>query len=333
MVIYASNLLPQEQDRMMKAEVKVTKRERARKGVIDITITVDAADGLLRKVWHQLERACTQEGVKRYQIEASSQLTPVRVKPPSMFMKARTRVKEIMDEEEKAHSEMKRQEKARKENVQTAENDQEEVQVLGESMVGEPATEEEDVSPGIDKTSQHVETEVQRIKKPIWLPPEGYGRCGRSCEGCIAKCAEQSLENCQNCHLNSLKGGKSNPCNNRKECLELKPKNQTTVRGRSTGQKNQKKGLVLNINRSDVREDRSPSASSVVKDRVDELEAKDSKKEEVEQKTGEKKDREPGSTPEFPKKQHSKIAVPTTNSKEGPGSTAAPGGLPKPLIK
>ena len=215
MVIYASNLLPQEQDRMMKAEVKVTKRERARKGAIDITITLEAADGLLRKVWHQLERACTQEGVKRYQIEASSQLTPVRVKPPSMFMKARTRVKEIMDEEEKRHSEMNRQEKARKEDVQTAENDQEEVQVLGESMVGEPATEEEDVSPGIEKTSQHVGPEVQRIKKPIWLPPEGYVRCGRSCEGCIAKCAEQSLENCQNCHLNSLKRGKSNPCHNR----------------------------------------------------------------------------------------------------------------------
>ena len=33
-----------------------------------------------------------------------------------------------------------------------------------------------------------------RIKKLIWLPPDVYGICGRNCEGCVAKCAEQSLE-------------------------------------------------------------------------------------------------------------------------------------------
>ena len=74
MIMYASNLAPQEQDRLMTAEVKVKKGERVKKGTIDVTITLENADGLLRKVWHQLEKACAQEGVKRYQIEASSVL-------------------------------------------------------------------------------------------------------------------------------------------------------------------------------------------------------------------------------------------------------------------
>ena len=56
------------------------------------------------------------------------------------------------------------------------------------------------------------------------------------------------------------------------------------------------------------------------------------KKEEGEQKTGEKRDREPGSNPEFQKKPPSKIAVFNTNNKGGPGSKMAPEGLPKPLI-
>ena len=115
--------------------------------------------------------------------------------------------------------------------------------------------------------------------------------------------------------------------------MEPKPKTKAQSRGRSGPQKNQKKGQNLSILQSEGRGDRSPSASTVVKERVDELEAKDNKKGEEEQKTGEKREREAGSTPEFQKKPASKLAVFNTSGKGGPGSKAAPEGLPRPLIK
>ena len=257
MLIYASNLGPQEQDRMMNAEVKVTRRERARKGTIDLTLTLAAADGLLRKVWHQLERPCAQEGVKRYMIEASSEMTPVRLKPPTMFMKARAKVKEIIEEESLKALNVREHEKTREEELQAATKTPEQVQTLPDITVaananksskesgGKEVPMEKEASSGGDDISQHTDADLSRVKRPIWVPPEGYGRCGRSCEGCVAKCLEQNLENCQNCHINSLKGGKSNPCHNRKECFEPKPKTQTTARGRSTGQKIQRRDLIL----------------------------------------------------------------------------------------
>ena len=237
MIMYSCNLTPQEQDRLMTAEVKVTKKERARKGTIDVTLTLGAADGLLRKVWHQLERACAQEGVKRYQFEACSQLSPVRVKPPTLFMKARSRVQEIMAEEERKALEMREQERANKEEAEVTRKSSEEVLVKNvvnacqndesEDASGvvkntQPGVEageelshgEGDVGFGGDDKTQNSDNEIQRIKKHIWVPPEGYGRCARGCEGCIAKCAEQGLEKCQSCHLNSVKGGKSHPCHN-----------------------------------------------------------------------------------------------------------------------
>ena len=357
MIMYSCKLTPQEQDRLMTAEVKVTKRERARKGTIDVTLSLGAADGLLRKVWHQLERACAQEGAKRYQIEASSQLSPVRVKPPTLFMKARLQVREIMAEEEKRALEIREQENAKKEEaalvreaseealVENVENSSQNSKGEGESAVventqpglekeGEVAPGEKDDSLDGEEKRQQGDHETQRIKNPVWVPPEGYSRCARGCDGCIAKCAEQGLEKCQSCHLNSVKGGKNHPCHNRKECLEPKPKAQGNVRGRSGSQKNQKKGQHLSITQSEVRGDRSPSASSVVKERVDELEAKDNKNGEEDPKTGEKRDREPGSTPEIEKKKQSKIGVFNKISKggPGPGGITAPTGLPKPLI-
>ena len=70
-----------------------------------------------------------------------------------------------------------------------------------------------------------------------------------------------------------------------------------------------------------------------MRERVDVLEGNDSKEGDDEHRTGEKREREPGNTPEFQKKQQSKIAVPTTLSTGGAGSKTSSVGLPKPLMK
>ena len=114
-------------------------------------------------------------------------------------MKARARVTEIMEEEENRNIELRRQEKSEKDKAQTGGISPEEVHSSEEITVGEKAPEEGDISSGGAETSQNVEAEIQRIKKLIWLPPDGYVRFERSCEGCVSKCAEQSLENFQNC--------------------------------------------------------------------------------------------------------------------------------------
>ena len=56
------------------------------------------------------------------------------------------------------------------------------------------------------------------------MAQEGYGRCGKRCEGCAAKWEQQKLKNCQNCHLNLTKNTSSYGCHNRKACLEPKAK-------------------------------------------------------------------------------------------------------------
>ena len=100
MVIVASNLHESEEKRLGEAEVAVTRRERGGKQVLDVKITLEGGDALLRKVWRQLERACKQDNVKRYQIEASTPMTPHKVKEPTEFQKARQQVKEVLKKEE-----------------------------------------------------------------------------------------------------------------------------------------------------------------------------------------------------------------------------------------
>ena len=101
-IIYASKLEGQEAERMRKAEVKILpRRARSKKDTIDVSITLGEADHLLRKVWQNLEKACKQEGVKRYQMEACSVLSLVRKKPPSLFMKSRRLARELMEAEQK----------------------------------------------------------------------------------------------------------------------------------------------------------------------------------------------------------------------------------------
>ena len=73
-VISACNLTTQEQERLEEAEVVVSRT--GRKCKIDLKIRMEHADGLMRKLWNQLEKPCKEEGVRRYQVEASSQVTP-----------------------------------------------------------------------------------------------------------------------------------------------------------------------------------------------------------------------------------------------------------------
>ena len=77
-VIAACNLTAQEQERHEEAEVAVTSA--GQKGTINLKIKMGLADGLMIKIRSQLEKPCKEEGERRYQIEASSQVTPPRVK-------------------------------------------------------------------------------------------------------------------------------------------------------------------------------------------------------------------------------------------------------------
>ena len=119
-VITVCKLTVQEQERLEGADVTVTRPERRRKGVIDLKISMGQADGLMRKIWSQLEKPCREEGVKRYQIEASSQVTPARVKQLTELQRARARVVEILKEEEERRAEEKQVEEQDKSEMNIA---------------------------------------------------------------------------------------------------------------------------------------------------------------------------------------------------------------------
>ena len=84
----------------MDADVTVTKLEKHKKGTMDLKIKLDHADVLMRKIWSQLGKACKEEGVKRFQIEASTPASPVKEKPKTELQKARLRVLELLEKEE-----------------------------------------------------------------------------------------------------------------------------------------------------------------------------------------------------------------------------------------
>ena len=258
-VIYASRLDDQEAERMRTAEAKILpKRERAKKGTVDLKITLEGADQLLRKVWRNLEKACKQEGVKRYQLEAISVLLPVRKKPPTVFKKSRDMAREQLEEEQRKERKRREEEKAKQEEEKKKEGQS--ARQVADMLQGETEQEGVDIVKIVEKEADGQQEEIivdsgkeaslrlnireeeksddseeevldsqsemgiPRVKKPIWMAQEGYGRCGKGCEGCAAKCEQQKLENCHNCHLNLLKNTSSYGCHNRKACLEPKPK-------------------------------------------------------------------------------------------------------------
>ena len=74
---------------------------------------LEHANHLMRKVWSQLEVSCREEGVKRFMVEASTEMSPVKEKQKTAFQQARTRVVKIMKEEEEERKK-EVQEKSRK---------------------------------------------------------------------------------------------------------------------------------------------------------------------------------------------------------------------------
>ena len=55
------------------------------------------------------------------------------------------------------------------------------------------------------ETVAEERTEKLRVKKQRWTPETGFRRCALKFPGCADKCAEQGIEDCQNCHLNKTK--------------------------------------------------------------------------------------------------------------------------------
>ena len=77
-----------------------------------------------------------------------------------------------------------------------------------------------------EKTTEEIkgaESDIVRVKRQKWTPEAGFRRCGHQCAGCAEKCAEQGIEDCQNCYLNKTKKKNNNPCANRGECTDPKP--------------------------------------------------------------------------------------------------------------
>ena len=118
MVIVASNLFDSEEERLGEAEVAVSRRDRGGKLVIDVKITLEGEDALLRKVWTQLEKACNQDKVKRYQVEAATPMTPPKEKTPTEFQKARQKVRQIISKEEARQAQEKQEQKRTEEGLE-----------------------------------------------------------------------------------------------------------------------------------------------------------------------------------------------------------------------
>ena len=331
-VIYASRLEDQEEDRMRTAEVKILPRkDRAKKGTMDLKITLEGADQLLRKVWRNLEKPCKQEGVKRYQTEATSMSSPVRKKPPTVFMKSRVMAREQLEEEqrrERRHNEEEKakqverdlQRKKEQEAKQVAEKAPEEAGTSSEEVretaaiievkehgnrqdtpLGlDPKEEEECEDSDEEVSNSQSESDTRRVKKPIWMAQEGYGRCGKGCDGCAAKCEQQKLENCQNCHLNLIKNTSSYGCHNRKACLEPKPK---LVKGGAEKVAQPKKPLVKSLSlesTAKLEKCTSPMVQMKILQFSEKREEDESRKRDIE--------RSPGDSP--PEKSHKESRIP-----------------------
>ena len=148
-----------------------------------------------------------------------------------------------------------------------------------------------------DTSSSQLENNIPRVKKPIWKAQEGFGRCGKGCDGCAMKCAEQHLPNCQNCHLNMEKNTSTYGCHNRKECLEPKPK---LVKGSTDKSSTQKKPLLRNLSTTRI----DKSVSPMVQEKILHFSAKS----EDEEKRKRESERSPGNTP--PGKERKETRIP-----------------------
>ena len=238
MVMVLSNLEEEEEQDKLWQNAKVERRKADRGGrkILDLKISLDGEDLLLRKVWRQLEKFCKQEGVKRFQIEARSAVSPAKKKFPTELEKARVKVKQILDKEDKAKkNEVKKKGSPTYNLTELGENllnptrqvdqllaltfvedshqphqnelirqagDQEDLDMQEEEKRPNMEVEGPGSEPGEEQTKSTQEPlDKVRVKTQRWQPPEGMRRCGHNCTGCSRRCAEQGLEDCYRCHM------------------------------------------------------------------------------------------------------------------------------------
>ena len=274
----------------MEAEIEVTKQEKGRKGIVDVMIKLDQADMLMRKVWSQLQRACKEEGVKSFQIEASSPASPVRERPKTELQRARLRVVELLKaEEDRLAKEAKDQNKKKletqpREDYEERESsvhtgaDMEYTEQDGPNLLPPTLTVdlEVPVKAGPAQGTEDAETKTAeeeretgkaledepgapRVKEQRWTPPEGKRRCGGQCQGCQRKCEDQGLKDCHSCYMNKIRGNKTHGCCNCEKCTNPKP-----VMNKGNKSKTDKKGKTLGDSLIEENRDRSPSTTSKV---------------------------------------------------------------------
>ena len=125
------------------ATVTITRPERGRKGTVIVKIMAKAADKTLRKIWSSIEEPCKQEGVKRYLLEASSPMTPKKLKPKSEFSKTRALVGKVLKEASEQESREKKQLEEEAKDMKRLED--EELLRVAESNKEVPIVEEQNV--------------------------------------------------------------------------------------------------------------------------------------------------------------------------------------------
>ena len=259
MVCVASDLTEGEEEQLEEAKVEVIRSSR----VVEVRISMEGAgtDALLRKVWKRLEKACKQDKVKRYQVEASSPITPPKVKPPTEFQKAREIVRNLMEKEEAIYAQKK--ETAKKEKDDKKEKDikerdiekQIEVAITDkkrripwdchdkvfckkesdnllekqnatapEIMMDKKDTNTDDEETGTeDNERKEGSSELFRIRTPVWKAPAGMRRCGQSCGGCETKCGELGLTECRSCWNNKEESEKVGKRSKKIPCFNRGP--------------------------------------------------------------------------------------------------------------
>ena len=175
-IITACNLTLQEQERLEDADVTLTRPERRRKGRVDVKIRMDQADGLMRKIWSQLEKPCREEGVKRYQIEASSPVTPARVKQLTGLQRARARVLEILKEEEDRKTQAEQVENPKEQDESQIEGEtgiREKVEAAKETRVEEENHQQHKIQPQHSSLQSTVKEQGVQKENVCVRAPEG----------------------------------------------------------------------------------------------------------------------------------------------------------------
>ena len=224
-----TNLSNKEEEKLGGAGIEMFRPERGRKGTVDIKITLDQADELLQKVWSQLEVPYREEGVKRYMIEASTEMSPVKSKPKSAFQQAQRHVVTLLREEEEERKE--EDEQKRRKDCGDKNGEEEEVQVLQEAVIEKPTCNNEDAS-NLSHPMEIIETLPEgtpqdlTVSKEKITPPEEM----RSEEGGRPKGAATKKEGARNGCPPREKGGAAGTVQGVKESAKsLDLKNVTAV--------------------------------------------------------------------------------------------------------